>query len=152
MRCAKCGPSGVNSVLYPMFIWQLSKHREWAIIEKPTMYHSQGSFGLKWNRKLCFVFIKSVYACLFYKEEEKQVSGVGGAAPVCCFSPWRHSCCKTGSDWRQRGVSRVEFADEGRKKTVCRVTVVVAVDSAERALPDKRVRMFANAFVPRTRW
>lgn len=46
------------------------------------MYHSQGSFGLKWNRKLCFVFIKSVYACLFYKEEEKQVSGVGGAAPV----------------------------------------------------------------------
>lgn len=46
----------------------------------------------------------------------------------------------------------MEFADEGRKKTVCRVTVVVAVDSAERALPDKRVCMFANAFVPRTRW
>lgn len=32
-------------------------------------------------------FIKTVYACLFDKEEEKQVSGVGGAAPVCCFSP-----------------------------------------------------------------
>lgn len=32
------------------------------------------------------------------------------------------------------------------KKTVCRVTVVVAVDSAERALPDKRVHVFAKCF------
>lgn len=40
----------------------------------------------------------------------------------------------------------MEFADEGREKKCLQSDALVAVDLAERALPDKRVHVFAKCF------